>query len=142
MAKAMLIKEVELVFPDFSEPFHHYSYARNFQLGATLVQDGKPLGFYTRNLNSLKLNYTIGKKELLGIIKGIKAFKEMIKGFDLTIHTDHLNLLYKNLTNQQMIRWRLLMEEFHPFMKHIASNVNLSASALSHLEMEEYLLNY
>ena len=65
------------------------------QLGATLVQDGKPLGFYTQKLNSDQLNYTVGEKELLGIIEGFKAFEGMIGGQELTVHTDHLNLLYQ-----------------------------------------------
>ena len=64
----MLTKHATLVFPDFERPFDLYTDASDQQLGATLVQDGKPLGFYTRKLNSVQLNYTVGEKEILGII--------------------------------------------------------------------------
>eukprot|EP00537_Pseudo-nitzschia_pungens_P002001 CAMPEP_0172356318 /NCGR_PEP_ID=MMETSP1060-20121228/685_1 /TAXON_ID=37318 /ORGANISM="Pseudo-nitzschia pungens, Strain cf. cingulata" /LENGTH=162 /DNA_ID=CAMNT_0013076351 /DNA_START=91 /DNA_END=575 /DNA_ORIENTATION=- len=65
-AKRMLADEARLAFPDFTKPFHLYSDASDRQLGATVCQDGKPLGFYTRKLNSAQLNYTVGEKELLG----------------------------------------------------------------------------
>ena len=115
--------------------FNLYSDASDIQLGATLVQKGKPLGFYTRKMNAAQLNYTVGEKELLGIVEGMKAFEGMIKGYNITIHTDHLNLLYKKLPNQRMLRWRLLLEDFNPTVKHIAGEKNLSADALLRLEM-------
>ena len=65
----------------------------------------------------------------------------MIRGFDLTIHTYHLNLLCQNLMNLQMVRWRLLLEEFHPQVKHIAGNNNDYAEALSQVDMNEKLFD-
>jgi hypothetical protein len=134
-AKEMIKSEVKLAFPDFNKPFHLYTDASDIQLGATLVQDGKPLGFYTRKLNSAQLNYTVGEKELLGIVEGLKTFKGVIRGQDLTIHTDHMNLLYQKLPSQRMMRWRLLLEEFHPKVVHIKGIDNDAADALSRLDM-------
>ena len=44
------------------------------------------------------------------IVEGIKTFKGMIKGFELIIHTDHLNLLHMNLPNKKMIMFRVSMK--------------------------------
>ena len=99
-AKNMLYINVTLAFPDFEKPFGLYTDASDQQLGATLVQNGKPLGFYTRKLNSAQLNYTVGEKELLGMIEGFKTFKGMIRGQELTVHTDHLNILYQSMLSQ------------------------------------------
>ena len=140
-AKSMLSKEATLAFPDFNKPFHLYTDASDIQLGATLVQEGKPLGFYTRKLNSAQLNYTVGEKELLGIVEGCKAFEGIIRGMDLTIHTDHLNLLYKSLPSQRMVRWRLMLEEFHPQIKHVAGIDNDAADALSRVDMKVKLFD-
>ena len=63
MAKEMLTEHVPLAFPEFEKPFDLYTDASDQQLGATLVQDGKPLGFYTQKVNSAQLNYTVGEKE-------------------------------------------------------------------------------
>ena len=73
-AKEMLKKEALLSFPDFEKPFHLYTDASDRQLGATVVQDGKPLGFYTRKLNPAQKNYTVGERELLGIVEGLKVY--------------------------------------------------------------------
>ena len=91
--------------------------------------------FYTRKLNSAQLNYTVGEKELLGIVEGFKAFEGILRGTEVTVHTDHMNLLYKSLPSQRMVRWRLLLEEFHPQFKHVAGVDNDAADALSRLDM-------
>ena len=116
----MLCKHAMLAYPDFEKPFDLYTDASDLQLGATLVQDGKPIGFYTRKLNSAQLNYTVGKKELLGTVEGFKAFEGILRGTEVTVHTDQMNLLYKSRPSQRMVRWRLLLEEFHPQFKHMA----------------------
>ena len=108
-AKEMIMTEAKLAFPDSSNPFHLYTDASDIQLGATLVQDGKPPEFYTRKLNKAQRSYTVGEKELLGTVEGLKAFSGVICGQDLTVHTNHLNLLYNKLPSQQMIRWRLFI---------------------------------
>ena len=81
------------------------------------------------------MNYTVGKKELLGIVKGFKAFEGILRGTELTVYTDHLNLLYRNLPSQRMVQWRLLLKEYHLFFKHVAGVENAAADALSRLEM-------
>ena len=135
-SKRMLKERAALAFPDFSKPFSLYSDASDVQLGATLVQGSSVLGFYTRKLNSAQMNYTVGEKELLGIVEGVKAFEGVIRGFDLTIHTDHLNLLYNKLPNQRMARWRLLLEEFSPKVVHVKGELNTAADCLSRNEMK------
>ena len=60
-AKEMLHKEALLAYHDFSNPFDLYTDASDVQLGATLVQEGKPIGFYTCKLNGAQTNYTVGE---------------------------------------------------------------------------------
>ena len=131
----MLTKHATLAFPDFKRPFDLYTDASDRQLGETLVQDEKPLGFYTRKLNSAQLNYTVGEKKLLGIIEGFKAFEGMIRGQELTVHIDHLNLLYQSMPSQRMVRWRLMLGELHPIIKHVTGVDTDGADALSQLDI-------
>ena len=92
----MLCKHAMLAYPDFEKLFDLYTDASDLQLGATLVQDEKPISFYTRKLKSAQLKYTIGEKELLGIIEGFKAFEGILRGRDVIVYTDNINLLYKS----------------------------------------------
>jgi hypothetical protein len=43
-----------------------YTDASNKHLGAVIMQEGKPLAFYSRKLNSEQKRYTTGEQELLG----------------------------------------------------------------------------
>ena len=72
----------------------------------------------------------------MSLCEGLKAFDGMIRGMDVTIVTDHLNLIYQKLPNQRMSRWRLLMEEYQPKVIHTPGEKNLGADALSRLPMK------
>jgi hypothetical protein len=50
IAKVMR-KETLMRFPDFAKPFHIYADASNNQLGSVIMQDRKPLAFYSHDLN-------------------------------------------------------------------------------------------
>lgn len=47
----MLKQSAVLAYPDFEKTFDLYHDASDLQLGAVLVQGGKPIDFYTRKLN-------------------------------------------------------------------------------------------
>lgn len=105
-SKQMLTDHATLAFRDFNLTFDLYTNDSDRQLGATLLQNGKPLGFYTRKLNYVQLNYTVQEKELLGIIEGFSASKGVIRSQKLTVHTDHLNhlnILYQRMPSQCMV---------------------------------------
>ena len=48
-AKRMIQKETMLAYPQFVKTFHVYADASDTQLGGVIMQNGKPLAFYTRN---------------------------------------------------------------------------------------------
>jgi hypothetical protein len=51
--KQKVSKETLLAFPDFEKEFHVYTDAPNKQLGAVIMQEGKPLAFYSRKFVKL-----------------------------------------------------------------------------------------
>jgi hypothetical protein len=63
-----LSKETLLVFPDFEKEFHVYTDASNKQLGAVIMQEGKPLAFYSRKLDSAQTHYTTDEQELISLV--------------------------------------------------------------------------
>jgi hypothetical protein len=52
--------QVLLCYPDFNKPmlFHLYTDASDHQLGAVIMQDKKPIIFYSRKLNKAQKQYT------------------------------------------------------------------------------------
>jgi hypothetical protein len=84
------------------------------------MQEGKPLAFYSRNLNSAQTRYITGEQEILSIVETLKEFRDILLGQQVIAHTDHLNILYGKLSNDRITRWRLLLEEYGPKYVHIA----------------------
>ena len=100
------------------------------------MQEHKPLAFYSRKMNAVQKRYTTGEQELLSIVETLKEFRNILLGQKLVVHTDHMNIVYGNLTNDRIARWRLLLEEFGPEYQHIAGKDNVVADALSRLDAQ------
>ena len=60
--KKLIARETLLAYPDFNKKFTIYTDASDFQLGAVIMQEGKPLSFYSRKLTSAQRNYTTTEK--------------------------------------------------------------------------------
>jgi hypothetical protein len=56
--KQGITNDVMPSFPDFSNPFEIHTNASDLQLGAVILQDRKPVAFYSRKLNPTQPNYT------------------------------------------------------------------------------------
>ena len=59
MAKKVTAREVMLACPDFSKPFEIHTDASLCQLGAVILQGGKPIAFHSRKLNPARTRSTI-----------------------------------------------------------------------------------
>ena len=117
--KRVIMQDTMLAFPDFSKTFHIHTDSSDYQLGAVIMQNNKPLAFYSRKLNDAQKRYSTGEQELLSIVETLKEFKNILLGQSITVHTDHKNLLYEKTCSDRVIRWRLLIEEFAPTFQHI-----------------------
>ena len=133
--KLMVSKEVILAYPDWTKPFVIHTDASDFQLGAVISQNDKPIAFFSRKLNSAQRNYTTTEKELLSIVECLKEFRNILWGYEIIVYSDHRNLVQAATISesQRVMRWRLLLEEFGPDIRHIAGEDNTIADALSRM---------
>jgi RNase H-like domain found in reverse transcriptase len=61
--------QVLLSYPNFEKPFHVYTDASDYHLGAVIVLSKKPLVFYSRKLNAAQIRYTSTEREFLFTIE-------------------------------------------------------------------------
>jgi hypothetical protein len=63
--KKVIGTEVLLYYPDFNKPvlFHLYTDGSDHQLRAVIMQDKKPIAFYSQKLNTAQKQYTTTEKE-------------------------------------------------------------------------------
>ena len=134
--KKIVSRDICLAYPDFDSVFEIYTDASKKQLGAVIVQNNRPLAFYSRKLNPAQLNYTTTERELLSIVETLKEFKNVLLGHKIMIFTDHKNLTQEALgyTSERVMRWQLLMEEFGPEINYIKGKANTVADAISRLD--------
>ena len=137
MCKRIISKEVILAYPDFSKPFVIHTDASHYQLGGVISQEGKPIAFYSRKLNDAQTRYTTTERELLSIVETLKAYRNILLGQRLVVHTDHKNLVYKTFNTERVMRWRLILEEFGPELNYIKGENNIVADVLSRYQLKE-----
>ena len=133
--KAVMAQDVMIWYPDHNLPFHVYTDASDFKLSAIIMQNGAPVAFYSRKLNAAQRNYSVIEKELLlTVVEILREYGTMLFGSkELLVHTDHRNLMFNKLTSQQVIQWRLFLEEFHLVLHYIKGDDNSLVDILSRL---------
>ena len=138
--KKIIAKEVLLAYPDFSKKITIYTDASDLQLGAVIMQEGKPLAFYSRKLTKTQVNYTTTEKELLSIVETLKEFRNILLGYEIEVFTDHKNLTYETTesASQRVQRWHGTMQEFGIKLNYIKGEANIVADAFSRLPMTHH----
>ena len=131
--------------PDWTQPFHIFLDASGIAIDNTLMQRTPPDWFcrvyYTsRRLSHDEKNYSMTKKEALGMIYNIPKFRHYLLSRNFTFHVEHSALLY--LVNNQALmgrlaQWMLLLQEFNFDIQHCPGVQYAVADYLSRLEIGE-----
>ena len=103
--KAIIRAEALMAYPNHNKPFHIYTDASDYQMGAVINQEEKTVVYWSLKLNDSQNNYTAMDKELLYIVMVLKLFITKLLGYDLHIHTDNKNLTFENLNTQRVLKW-------------------------------------
>jgi len=138
--KARLTEPPVLVTPNDEGQYVLDTDASDFVLGAVLQQyqpDGtlRVIAYGSRALTAPERRYCITRKELLGVVFGLKKYRQHLLGRKILVRTDHAALTYLKRTPEpigQQGRWLDLIAEFDiGRIEHRPGRVHSNSDALS-----------
>ena len=71
----------------------------------------------------------------MSIVETLKEFRNILLGQQIKAYTDHKSPTYKTFITEQVMQWRLILEEYSPELIYIQGSKNIAANALSRLNI-------
>ncbi|MCO5564779.1 hypothetical protein L7F22_018447 [Adiantum nelumboides] len=92
--KAKLMTQPLLVLPDLKKPFEVHCDTCGDSIGAILSQEGHPIAYESRRLNSQERGLGVYEKELISVIHALQSWKHYLLGTAFVIYIDHQSIRY------------------------------------------------
>ncbi|WZY86898.1 hypothetical protein YC2023_033282 [Brassica napus] len=123
-----------LILPDFNKTFEIECDASGIGIGAVLMQEKRPIAYFSEKLGGATLNYTTYDKELYALVRALQTWQHYLWPKEFVIHTDHESLKYlksQNKLSKRHARWVEFIETFPYVIKYKQGKENIVADALS-----------
>jgi hypothetical protein len=123
-----------LMLPDFGKTFEIECDASSVGIGGVLMQEGKPIAYFSEKLNGPTLNYSVYDKKLYALVRSLETWQHYLWTKEFVIHSSHESL--KHLKNQLKLnhrhaKWSEFTESFPYIVKYKKGKDNVVADALS-----------
>ncbi|XP_048229542.1 LOW QUALITY PROTEIN: uncharacterized protein LOC125370017, partial [Ricinus communis] len=117
-----------LSLPNFTKPFEIECDASGIGIGGVLMQEGKPIAFFSEKLSGASLNYPTYDKEFYALVRVLKTWQHYLGYKEFIIHTDHESLKYlkgQGKLNKRHAKWVEFIESFPYIIKYKQGKENL-----------------
>ena len=134
------LKDAALHTIDYNEPFVVETDASDFCIAASLNQNGRPVAFFSRTLNSHEIKHHPVEKEAAAIVEAVGSWRHFLLGREFTLITDQksVGFMYDNrrrtkIKNDKIGRWRVELSEYKYNIKYRPGKDNVVADTFSRI---------
>ena len=123
-----------LALPNFSKTFEIECDASGIGIGAVLMQEKRPIAYFSEKLNGAALKYPTYAKELYALVRALQTWQHYLLPKEFVIHTDHESLKHlkgQGKLNKHQAMWIEFIESFPFVIKYKQGKDNVVADALS-----------
>jgi hypothetical protein len=123
-----------LQHPNFGKTFELECDASGIGIGGVLLQEGKPIAYFSEKLSRPSLNYLTYDKELYASVRVLETWQHYLWPKEFVIHSDHESLKHirgQAKLNERHAKWFEFIETFPYIIKHKKGKENVIADALS-----------
>ncbi len=146
-AKDLLCNAPILSAPDFGHLFKLEVDASATGAGAILIQESElgiehPVCYFSKKFTLCQRRYSTIEKEALALLLALQHFEVYSGGssFPIVVYTDHNPLVFLARmcnSNNRLMRWSLIVQEFYLDIRHKKGSQNIVADAVSRVHGAE-----
>ena len=122
-----------LQLSNFGKTFELECDASGVGIRGVLMQEGKPVVYFSKKLHGPVLNYSTYDKKLYALLHFLETWRHYLWLKEFVIHSDHESLQYlcsQNNLNRRHTKWVEFIESFPYIIKHKKGKDNIIADAL------------
>ena len=123
-----------LALPNFEKTFEIECDASGLGIGAVLMQEKRPIAYFSEKLSGAVLRYPTYDKELYALVRALETWQHYLWPREFVIHTDHESLKHlkgQGKLNKRHARWLEFVESFPYVIRYKQGKENIVADALS-----------
>lgn len=129
-----------LGLPDFSKPFLIECDASGEGLGVVLMQEGKPIAYYSHGLKGRNLLLSTYEKELLALVSAVQKWRHYLLGHKFKVKIDQQalkHMLQQRIGTPTQQRWVSKLLGFDFEVEYKQGKDNKAADALSRIHTSD-----
>ncbi|XP_024032893.1 uncharacterized protein LOC112095340 [Morus notabilis] len=132
--KRRMTETLILALPDFKDTFEVDTDASGAGIGAVLLQQGRPVAYYSKGLSPRTMAKSVYERELMALVLAIQKWRVYLLGRKFVVHTDQKSLrflLEQRISSPAQQKWLVKLMGFEFDIHYRAGKENIVADALS-----------